>query len=202
MTDRELLEAAANAAEYDVQGLADRFVVQPEHYTGGLVIGTSTGGSKLWNPLTDDGDALRLAVKLNIPVIPYDDETSTGTTGVVAKNWGGKEANTRRAIVRAAAAMAPAHGMPGRAERFGMEEEVGDVHIDPLRDVIRQMTLPPRKGTPAADLTERERLTVCIAAGAPTESVMDGMRLTVRTTVPCGVADRGDGGYIVTIGKA
>ena len=98
--------------------------------------------------------------------------------------------------------MAPAHGMPGRAERFGMEEEVGDVHIDPLRDVIRQMTLPPRKGTPAADLTERERLTVCIAAGAPTESVMDGMRLTVRTTVPCGVADRGDGGYIVTIGKA
>jgi len=62
-----------------------------------------------WNPLTDDGDALRLAVKLNINVFIYDNETSTGTIGVVAKDWGSKEANTRRAIVRAAAELAQAH---------------------------------------------------------------------------------------------
>lgn len=82
--DKELLVFAAKAA-----GLPwDQWVID---------------GDASWNPLTDDGDALRLAVKLNIPVFPYDDETSTGTVGVVAKNWGSKEANTRRAIVCAAA---------------------------------------------------------------------------------------------------
>lgn len=91
MTDRELIERAAKAA-----GMR---VVWP----GEAVL--DDGSSVNWNPLTDDGDALRLAVRLNIPVIPYDDETSTGTTGVVAKNWGSKEANTRRAITRAAAAI-------------------------------------------------------------------------------------------------
>lgn len=93
MTDRELLELAAKAI-----GIKHR----PENNC--VVVDAKTGqwlGS--WNPLTDDGDALRLAVRLNIPVIPYDDETSTGTIGVVAKNWGSKEENTRRAIVRAAA---------------------------------------------------------------------------------------------------
>jgi hypothetical protein len=58
---------------------------------------------RVWNPLTDDGDALRLACKLHINVFIYEDETSTATSGVVAKNWGSVEANTRRAIVRAAA---------------------------------------------------------------------------------------------------
>ena len=96
MNDRELLEAAAKAAENGAVWYAV------------LGMGIDGGGPfpTLWNPLEDDGDALRLAVRLNIPVIPYDDETSAGTFGVVAKNWGSKEANTRRAIVRAAAAMA------------------------------------------------------------------------------------------------
>lgn len=88
MTDRELLEKAAKAAGY----WSAEFNV-PEGFPSN------------WDPLLDDGDALRLAVRLNIPVIPYDDETSTGTVGVVAKNWGTKEANARRAIVWTAAAM-------------------------------------------------------------------------------------------------
>lgn len=62
-------------------------------------------------------------------------------------------------------------------------------------------TLLPRKGTPAAELTDRDRMALAIAAGAPTEVVMDGTKLTIRTTVPVGVADRGDGGYIVGIGQ-
>ena len=90
-TDRELLEDAAKAAGIDVS------------FIGPLGVYTRITKTKPWNPLTDDGDALRLAVRLNIPVFPYDEETSTGTVGVVAKNWGSKEANTRRAIVRAAA---------------------------------------------------------------------------------------------------
>ena len=101
-TDRELLEAAAKTAGLNVKAervdADDRFI--------GLIVGPKHKNLKVdWNPLTDDGDALRLAVRLNIPIIPYDNETSTGTIGVVAKNWGSKEANTRRAIVCAAAAM-------------------------------------------------------------------------------------------------
>lgn len=56
-----------------------------------------------WNPREDDGDALRLACKLHINVFIYDDETSTATNGVIAKNWGSIEANTRRAITLTAA---------------------------------------------------------------------------------------------------
>lgn len=98
MTDRELLELAALAAGVDYQ--LDDAGQTIEYFGGGLQLPFDDGK---WNPLTDDGDALRLAVRLNIPVYPYDDETSTGTIGVVAKNWGSKEANTRRAIVMAAA---------------------------------------------------------------------------------------------------
>ncbi len=68
-----------------------------------------------------------------------------------------------------------------------------------LTDYTHHFTALPRKGTPVADLTEGERLALCIAAGAPTETVMEGSMLKVRTAVPCGIADRGDGGYIVAV---
>ena len=51
MTDRELLELAAKAAGID----ADVSVF-------------FAGGPRSWNPITDDGDALRLAVKLNLEI--------------------------------------------------------------------------------------------------------------------------------------
>ena len=103
MEDRELLEAAAKAVGYEFNGLW--YGAQ----TGLLVWEPARGNfeSRDWNPLTDCGDALRLACKLHINVLIYEDETSTATAGVVAKNWGSVEANTRRAIVRAAAAMCP-----------------------------------------------------------------------------------------------
>lgn len=100
MQDKELLEGAAKAAGLNYEPMLGGYYTDPEFNE---VVS--------WNPLTNDGDALRLAVRLNIPVIPYDDETSTGTVGVVAKNWGSKEANTRRAIVRAAAAIAAASAL-------------------------------------------------------------------------------------------
>ena len=52
MTDRELLEAAAKAAGIDYYARAQ---------SGGML--TDNGE---WNPLTDDGDALRLAVRLRM----------------------------------------------------------------------------------------------------------------------------------------
>ncbi len=81
-TDRELLELAAKAI-----GL------------GGCTIKV---GRKNWNPLSDDGDALRLAVKLNllVPECIEDWEwcrDKTEHTEVCA--------NYRRAIVRAAASI-------------------------------------------------------------------------------------------------
>ena len=69
-----------------------------------------------------------------------------------------------------------------------------------VREAMRQLTRMPLKGTPAAELTESEKLALFMAAGAPTRAMMDGHRFTVQTTVPCAVADCGDGGYIVVVG--
>ena len=60
MTDRELLELAAKAAGIVVWG-NDLPGDVPDMATAGLY--TNLGH---WNPLVDDGDALRLAVKLGL----------------------------------------------------------------------------------------------------------------------------------------
>lgn len=62
MTDRELLELAAKAA-----GI--RHIEYTNDYDGrdGLMLCDEIGRhTSMWNPLTDDGDALRLAVKLRL----------------------------------------------------------------------------------------------------------------------------------------
>lgn len=53
MTDLELLELAAKAAGVEITAIVKEGV--PHRFGGGY-----------WNPLTDDGDALRLAVALKI----------------------------------------------------------------------------------------------------------------------------------------
>ena len=57
MTDIELLEAAAKAAGYLIGGLDDKHIFIDDN-----------GSMYRWNPLTDDGDALRLAVKLRLDI--------------------------------------------------------------------------------------------------------------------------------------
>lgn len=98
-TDRELLELAAKAA-----GIGPII----EFEDGNLVIGPRMF-ARYWNPLTDDGDALRLAANLRLDIVFAYDE--------VCVNWVSKTdceyfeepygedrmAATRRAIVRAAA---------------------------------------------------------------------------------------------------
>lgn len=77
MTDRELLEAAAKVA--GIEWLRDRI-------GDSLLLDLSaTGGDDAWpwNPLTDDGDALRLAVKLNLD-IEFDTLPDGPIVGVVA----------------------------------------------------------------------------------------------------------------------
>ena len=102
MSDRELLEKAAKAAEVDWFRRTD----------GGMWL--KSGG--IWNPLTDDGDALRLAVNLVLDIeFVWDDVpeetaianvrvTSIGGEACVFEELGFDPATaTRRAIVRAAA---------------------------------------------------------------------------------------------------
>lgn len=103
MTDRELLEMAAKAA-----GIELDFTIRgdfPPYFVN------ERGGHSSWNPLTDDGDALRLAIDLELNVfhtsgrayaMPSDYESDNEQT-VSYSDSGGKYAATRRAIVRAAA---------------------------------------------------------------------------------------------------
>lgn len=99
--DRELLELAAKAA-----GLR---VVDKSHPVSLYVENGSSFGGVRWNPLTDDGDALRLAVKLGLHIEQY--RTIRAYKLVPGGFWiNGCEpigddpcAATRRAIVLAAA---------------------------------------------------------------------------------------------------
>jgi hypothetical protein len=60
-----------------------------------------------WNPITDDGDALRLAVRLKFDIDIYYGEIASGEEGERHQTLIGNDADpyaaTRRAIVRAAA---------------------------------------------------------------------------------------------------
>jgi hypothetical protein len=102
MTDKEMMVLAAKAAGYQIQGEIDSMVAQPGHLEGGFVISNAWGGSSLWNSLTDDGDALRLAIKLNIS-IGFDGDALLVNGRIHAYNIEDRAAATRRAITRAAA---------------------------------------------------------------------------------------------------
>ena len=108
-TDRELLELAARASGVD-------WFDEPAAVAG---IGLHMKSGPFWNPLTDDGDALRLAVRLGMVI----DARYTGPESMRYNSvayWvapsGGRhisfgdteadfDAATRRAITRAAAAI-------------------------------------------------------------------------------------------------
>ena len=111
-TDRELLELAAKAAGYVVirsrldDPMSKDFLIADSVRNHGQANGP-------WNPLTDDGDALRLAVKLGIklelhPAWVYARAVITKYEYLqIEEGWANGFndpcAATRRAIVRAAA---------------------------------------------------------------------------------------------------
>ena len=120
MTDRDLLELAAKAAEIEIcwpekyvtvrvntWGDDDKELRPVPHLTKGDFVG------KYWNPLTDDGDALRLAVKLKLNVGVTDKDEDGYARAIVSRFVRSVQireplnddpcAATRRAIVRAAA---------------------------------------------------------------------------------------------------
>lgn len=104
MTDKELLEKAAKAMGY-------------KYMSGALWDGRDVIEYE-WHPQDDDGQALRLAVKLGLDVCidtPYENDPhthvigfsddNTSTTVDAIENHGDPYEATRRAIVRAAAAI-------------------------------------------------------------------------------------------------
>lgn len=112
MTDSEMLELAAKAIGLRVgrepNGLErGRYDLYWSLVHRELVWHDKTAGSEypepvFWNPLTDDGDAFRLAVKLSLPV--HSGQVYSGVEGFPPeKNNGDSFAATRRAIVCAAA---------------------------------------------------------------------------------------------------
>lgn len=108
MDDKTLLELAAKAAGY-------RIVFSECGEC--LILGPSDNGieryDRIWSPLSDDGDALRLASARGIDII-FDDECQRteahygvdeyGSSTWPHEDWAtDKDSATRRAIVRAAA---------------------------------------------------------------------------------------------------
>jgi len=100
VSDRELLELAAKAA-----GIRINHWVYDDLDSSPAVLETG----EVWNPRDDDGDALRLAVKLGLTI-----QHLTANEEVVVSSYSGSSeayefylsdpyAATRRAIVRAAA---------------------------------------------------------------------------------------------------
>ena len=112
MTDREMLELAAKAAEWKLCGyswigenedddeceiLESAFVkTHPEQEL-----------ATKWNPLTDDGDALRLAVRLHMQVSVTTESCRAETLPCLGVRVNDSDENlaTRRAVVMAAAAV-------------------------------------------------------------------------------------------------
>ena len=99
-TDRELLELAARAAG----------IVGVWHERGQCIHVTDCAGMSdmWWRPLTDDGDALRLAMKLGFTVEPGKCWHSPYGPAFGEDLLDGEMTATRRAIVRAAAAIGEA----------------------------------------------------------------------------------------------
>ncbi|PEI10786.1 hypothetical protein CRM86_23895 [Pseudomonas putida] len=92
MTDREMLELAAKAAGYVVRWYDDSLAYGP---TFGIEVEPGNpSGFEPWNPLEDDGDALRLALS----------RPGLDLTWVITEAWqasddeAGRAAYVRRAI--------------------------------------------------------------------------------------------------------
>lgn len=115
MTDREMLELAAKAAGIDgVWHEKWRCLVYmgAPPFVGGVIHHT-------WSPLTDDGDALRLAVQCGLEVSFVDDES-------------GREGLDIRACV----------GFPASTERpcrikYVFEDHRGDIFAATRRAIVR-----------------------------------------------------------------
>lgn len=105
LEDRELLDRAARACGWidypnDSVEAGEYWHLDPDKAPFGRRL-----EKRHWCPLTDDGDAFRLAVAMCLPLDITDEATEITTLGVSCKHGSDPLAATRRAIVCAAAAI-------------------------------------------------------------------------------------------------
>ncbi|HHM5244328.1 TPA: hypothetical protein ACRM7M_001963 [Pseudomonas aeruginosa] len=101
MNDRELLELAARAAGYQFS--------YPYHSISIPLILAETGRWRQWDPRHDDGDALRLAVLLNLEI--HSPKSNPTVMFRTAENYVFyQDTCIRLAIVRAAAEIGKSMG--------------------------------------------------------------------------------------------
>lgn len=100
MNDRELLELAAKAAGFNGQW--------SDYHNGICYSKKGSLDMHVWRPLDDDGDALRLAMRLGFTVEPGRCWHSPYGPAFGEDVLDGELKSTRRAIVRAAAAIGEA----------------------------------------------------------------------------------------------
>lgn len=116
------MEMAAKAAEIKLDGIASKQIAQGARQCDFLCL-NEQGGHSIWNPLADDGDALRLAVALRFGLkdfapTDYEDPPNDSAFGMIEvwrqdadnplhiewyKAGADRYAATRSAIVSAAA---------------------------------------------------------------------------------------------------
>lgn len=109
MDDRKLLELAAKAAGYELLPYTWNKGSGWDHE--GFTLAGTNGNE--WDPLEDDGEALRLAIKLQLRIEHGKYSVYAGTSGDDGVNLAAefttslipRDRATRRAILRAAAAM-------------------------------------------------------------------------------------------------
>jgi hypothetical protein len=110
MTDRELLKLAAKAAGIELIPMQINNVTkQGDDRLIGYMTKANEWSRGWFDPLTDDGDALRLAVKLGVQITIILDGDDGDHSPKTMVDWATEEhlndpyAATRRAITRAAA---------------------------------------------------------------------------------------------------
>ena len=127
MNDRELLESAARAVGY-----------KPHGWDAGinrLLVEDDDGPGRPWNPLVDDGDAFRLAVKLGIDLRPreFGSEAICMAEGIAVRQLGEPEESARRAIVLVSAEIGELRALSRESGR-PVERRVNNL-LDPEQSV-------------------------------------------------------------------
>ena len=114
MSDKELIEFAAKAIGWRVASFSERGT---SIVNGGMAVVVGEGRNFGWRPQLDDGDSMRLAVKLRMEIYHGSDEGSAAYVGYWVDgrmqycieyydditHMGDACSATRRAILRAAA---------------------------------------------------------------------------------------------------
>ncbi|EPU0247561.1 hypothetical protein ACVT5C_005924 [Pseudomonas aeruginosa] len=108
MNDRELLELAARAAGMNIQRSRLDDPIHRDFLMNGEGVRNPGQCSFPWNPLTDDGDALRLAVSTSLHERLH--EILTGPAYRADALSYGEQCATRRAITKAAAEIGKSMG--------------------------------------------------------------------------------------------